>query len=76
MTTEGTTFSEHIRGVKATHNTFTRAEFLKRLRRIIEYSDWDERILSYEKWLNRGCIGVIIVSALYFFPVVIKVLLK
>jgi len=76
MTTEATTFSERIRSEKAAHNTFTRPGFLRRFRHIIEHSDWDERILAYEKWLNRGCIGVIIVAALYFSPVVIKVLLK
>jgi hypothetical protein len=33
-------------------------------------------IRAFDEWLKRGFIGVIIVSALYFFPVVIKALLK
>jgi len=76
MTTEATTFLEHGKSAKGAHNTNTRLGFLKRFRRIIERSDWDETILAYEKWLIRGCISVIIVAALYFFPIAIKVSLK
>jgi hypothetical protein len=76
MITETTTFSECTRSAEAARNTFKRPGFLKRSRHFIEFSDWDEMIRAFDEWLKRGCIGVIIVSALYFFPVVIKALLK
>ena len=39
-----------------------------------EESDWDEVILAQEEWINRMCIGVIIVAALYFVPPVLTIL--
>ena len=68
MTTETTTFSRHMQGEDAGYKIFSRPKFLSRFRRFIEHSDWDEVILAQEEWIDRFCIGVIIVASLYFIP--------
>ena len=76
MTAETTTFSKCIRNAEAARNTFASPGSLKLFRQITGHSDWNEMILVYEKWLKKRCICVIIVAALYFFPVAIKALPK
>ena len=75
MTTEAATFQRRIRRQQgAWHKTFTRPNYLRQFRYFIEKSDWDEVILAQEEWINRMCIGVIIVAALYFIPPVFTIL--
>jgi hypothetical protein len=76
MTAETTTFSKCIRNVEEKRNSFASPESLMLFRQITGHSDWNEMILAYEKQLKKGCICVIIVAALYFFPIAIKALLK
>jgi hypothetical protein len=70
MTTEATTFSRPIKSQEAPYKTFTKPKpnYQQRVRSIIEQSDWDEVILVQEEWINKLCIGVIIVASLYFIP--------
>jgi hypothetical protein len=74
MTTEATTFSRHIRGEAAGYKTFTKPNFLRRFRYFIEHSDWDEVMLAQEEWIDKLCIGVIIVASFYFIPPVLVML--
>jgi hypothetical protein len=46
------------------------------LRKFIEESDWDERLLGYEKYINRVCWAVIIASVIYLTPVCIAIFIR
>ena len=74
MMTEVATYERRLRKHGAWHKTFTRPGYLQQLRHFVEKSDWDEVILAQEEWINRMCIGVIIVAALYFVPPVLTIL--
>jgi hypothetical protein len=74
MTTEATTFSKHIQGQDAGCKTFTKPNSLRRFRYFIEHSDWSEVILAQEEWIDKLCIGAIIVASLYFIPPVLVML--
>ena len=47
---------------------------LRRFRRFIESSNWIERNF-FGKWIDGACVGVIIVSVLYFLPILMSLLL-
>jgi hypothetical protein len=49
---------------------------IKRFQQFIEKSDWDERLLGYEKYLNRFSWGIIIASAVCLIPVCITILAR
>ncbi len=74
MTTEATTFSAHIRKQDTGYRTFTKRNSLRRLRYFVEHSDWDEVIIAQEEWIDKICIGVIIVASLYFIPPLLAML--
>ena len=40
---------------------------LARFRRFIESTDWEKRYLC-SRWIDKVCLGGIVVSALYFVP--------
>ena len=66
MTTEAITFSRHKRLLQNTkYKTFAKPNALRRFRYFIEHSDWDEEILAQDIWIDKMCIGVIIVATLY-----------
>lgn len=46
---------------------------IKEFQRFIEDSDWDERLLGYEKYMNRFFCGIIIASSIFFIPVCISI---
>lgn len=46
---------------------------LKKFRRFIEHSNWDEDLLKYEKWIDAWCVAVIAVSVLFFVPITFSV---
>ncbi|HPY35628.1 MAG TPA: hypothetical protein PK527_07740 [Smithellaceae bacterium] len=52
------------------------AKLLHKFRRFIECSDWDERLLKYEKYVNWFSYGIIAASALIFLPVCISILAR
>jgi hypothetical protein len=76
MTTMTTTFSRHIRRPRAAYRTYSRLSYMKRFRNFIEHSDWDDKILAHETWVNKICVGVIIASVLYFVPTLIRIFLR
>jgi hypothetical protein len=57
-----------MQGEEARYKIFPKPAFLCRFRRFIVHSDWDEVILAQEEWIDRLCIGIIIVASLYFIP--------
>ena len=56
--------------------TFHPAKLLHKFRRFIECSDWDERLLKYEKYINWFSYGLITASVLLFLPVCISILTR
>ncbi|MHB8909257.1 MAG: hypothetical protein ACYDAA_10315 [Syntrophales bacterium] len=74
MTTEATTFSGRIEGRKAGYKTFTKPNFLRRFSHFVEHSDWDEVMLAQDEWIDKVCMGIIIVASLYFIPPVLVML--
>ena len=53
-----------------------RPGILERVRHFIESTDWDERVISQERCINRICLVVVVLSTLYLFPVLLSSLLK
>jgi hypothetical protein len=53
---------------------FSRPAVLLRFRHFIEQGDWEWMILSQQKSLDRSCIGVLVVAALYFLPILAIIL--
>jgi len=47
---------------------------LRRWRRFIETSPWDEKLLKQERWLDAGCLALLAISVLYFIPVCLRLL--
>lgn len=74
MTTEATTFSGALQGREAGCKTFAKPDPLRRFRHFIEHSDWDEVMLAQDEWIDKLCIGVLIVASLYFIPPVLVML--
>ena len=72
------TFSENTIGTKAAGRTkmFPIIKPIKEFQKFIEESDWDERLLGYEKYVNRFSRGIIIVSVIFFTPVCISLLIR
>jgi hypothetical protein len=71
MTTEATTFAKHIQGQNTGYKTFAKPNPLRRFRYFIEHSNWSEVMLAQEEWIDKLCIGAIIVASIYFIPPVL-----
>jgi hypothetical protein len=69
------TFSENAAGTKVADivKIFQAINPIKEFKRFIEESDWDERLLEYEKYMNRFFCGIIIASSVFFIPVCISI---
>jgi hypothetical protein len=69
------TFSENAAGTKMADivKMFQAIKPIKKFKRFVEESDWDERLLGYEKYMNWFSYGVIIASAFFFIPVCISI---
>jgi hypothetical protein len=76
MTTEAITFSRHIREQDSRYKTFTKPNSLRRFRYAIEHSDWDDEIIAQDEWIEKICIGVMIVASLFIAPVLIMMFLR
>ena len=55
---------------------FFKSRLLKRFRYFIVSTDWDKNLLRQEKLINEVCIGFIIISVLYFLPILTLTILK
>jgi hypothetical protein len=71
----GITFLENAAGTKMadTLKKFQTINLIKEFQQFIEESDWDERLMGYEKHINRFFCGVIIASSIFFIPVCISI---
>jgi len=49
---------------------------IKRFRRFIVWTDWDERILVYEKWVDGFCWGSLAVIVVYLLPAIVHIIQK
>jgi len=49
---------------------------LRRLRRVIETSDWDGGIIRREKWINGGCWLLVSLTILYLCPILLKLIVR
>jgi hypothetical protein len=69
------TFSENAAGTKMADivKIFQAIKPIKKFKRFIEESDWDECLMGYEKYMNWFSCGVIIASAFFFIPVCISI---
>jgi hypothetical protein len=65
------TFSENAAGTKVADivKIFQAINPIKKFQHFIEESDWDERLMGYEKYMNRFFCGIIIASSIFFIPV-------
>lgn len=53
-----------------------RPRIRERVRHFITSTNWDEDLLHRGRWIDRICLGVVILSALYFVPVLVSTLFK
>jgi hypothetical protein len=69
------TFSENAAGTKMADivKIFQAIKPIKKFKRFVEESDWDKRLLGYEKYMNWFSYGFIIASAFFFIPVCISI---
>ena len=69
------TFSENAAGTKVAYTLkkFKAINPIRECQQFIEESDWDERLLGFEKYMNRFSYGVIIASSIFFIPVCISI---
>jgi hypothetical protein len=69
------TFSENAAGTKVADivKIFQAIKPIKQFQRFIEESDWDERLMGYEKYMNWFFCGVITASSIFFIPIYISI---
>jgi len=69
------TFSENTveRRTSGLPKRFRTIKQIQELRQIINEGDWDERLLGYEKYINRFSWVVIVASAIFLAPVCINI---
>jgi hypothetical protein len=65
-----------IREPRLVHYKITaKKSLLSRLQHFIESTDWEERYFC-NHWIDKMCLGGIVVSAIYFIPALAQFLLK
>jgi hypothetical protein len=69
------TFPENTAGTKTAGSggKFRAVKLISGFEHFIEEGDWDERLMGYEKYIDRFSRGAIIVSAVFFIPVFISI---
>jgi hypothetical protein len=69
--------SRFIKGKKVKINgCLLKLRLPERFRYFIVSTDWDKNFLRREKLINEICIGFIIISVLYFLPILTLTILK
>jgi len=51
----------------------SKRSLLNRFQHFIETTDWDEKYLC-NRWVDKMCLGGIVVSMIYFFPLLMSIL--
>ncbi len=72
------TFSENTLGTKAANlpKLFRATKPIQGLQQFIDEGYWDERLLRYEKYINRFSWTVIIAAVIYLTPVCISIFIR
>ncbi len=72
------TFPENSIGTRAAGRLkiFRAVKPIEKFKKFIEESDWDERLLGYEKLLNRFSWYVIAASIIFFVPVCVNIFIR
>ena len=72
------TFSENTIEAKATERIkiFRNITPIQQFQHSVEESDWDERLLVYEKYINWFSWVVIIASVIFLTPVCINIFIR
>jgi hypothetical protein len=74
MNAEAVRFSRDIREHNTRCKPAIKSSCIQRFRCYIEHSNWDEAILSQDEWIDIMCVAVIIITSLYFIPVLLVML--
>ena len=74
MTSEAVIFQRSIRKQGSWKKAISRPNYLQRFHYFIEESHWDDMISTRNVWINRICIGVILIGAFYFITPVLTIL--
>jgi hypothetical protein len=53
----------------------SKRSLLTRFQHFIETTDWEERYL-YDKVIDKICLGVVIMSLIYFAPILVSICVK
>jgi hypothetical protein len=53
----------------------SKKSLLRRFQYFIETTDWDERYLC-NRWIDKMCLGGVVVAMIYYTPILAHVLLK
>jgi hypothetical protein len=56
--------------------TVSKKSMANRFRRFIECTDWDEKILDYEKWVDGFCWGSLAVIVFCLLPAIVHIIQK
>ena len=69
------TFPENAAGTKVAYTLkkYQAINPVREFQKFIEESDWDERLLGFEKYMNWFSYGAIIASSIFFIPVCISI---
>jgi len=69
------TFPENAAGTKVSYTLkkFQTINPIRECQQFIEGSDWDKRLLGFEKYMNWFSYGAIIASSIFFIPVCISI---
>ena len=77
MRATASTFPRYVRQSNAkAHQAFYMQRLRNYSRYLIEDTGWDEELIAQEKWINKACLGIAILSALYFAPILLSLLMK
>ena len=69
------TFSANTIGRKTIgrQNILPAVKLVGKFQKFIEESDWYDRLLGYEKYINRFSWAIIIASIIFFFPACLNI---
>jgi hypothetical protein len=69
------TIPDHIGG-RISRITPRKIDMTRKIRYLVEETDWDQEILKGGKWIDLFCWSVLGIAALYFGVVCLKILMR
>jgi hypothetical protein len=76
VNSEVMSFSGRGEGPGSARVAWSGPRFMRRFRQFIEHADWERMILSHPKRQDLDCVGVLVVAALYFLPILATAFLR